>query len=102
MFRMKRFLILQVFGALIASMSYGTTGYDLAATATNQLAVDLHRQLLQASRQPKVPDVIAEMASELAEDRRHGVGRERQTARRIESIDRLHETEARHLHEVVK
>jgi serpin B len=45
MFRMKRFLILQVFGALIASMSYGATGYDLAATATNQLAVDLHRQL---------------------------------------------------------
>ena len=42
---MKRFLILQVFGALIASMSYGATGYDLAATATNQLGVDLHRQL---------------------------------------------------------
>jgi serpin B len=45
MFRMKRFLILQVFGALIAAMAYGATGYDLAATATNQLAVDLHRQL---------------------------------------------------------
>jgi len=45
MVRMKRFLILQVFGALIAAMAYGATGYDLAATATNQLAVDLHRQL---------------------------------------------------------
>jgi len=45
MVRMKRFLILQVFGALIAGMSYGATGYDLATTATNQLAVDLHRQL---------------------------------------------------------
>jgi serpin B len=45
MFRMKRSLILQVFGALIAAMSYGATDYDLAATATNQLAVDLHRQL---------------------------------------------------------
>jgi len=45
MFRVKRFLILQVFGALIAGMSYGATGYDLAATATNRLAVDLHRQL---------------------------------------------------------
>ena len=43
--RMKRFLILQVFGALIAAMSYGATEFDLAATATNQLAVDLHRQL---------------------------------------------------------
>jgi serpin B len=42
---MKRFLILQVFGALIAGMSYGATGYDLAATSTNQLAVDLHRQV---------------------------------------------------------
>src|SRR5438477_11429494 len=42
---MKRFLILQVFGALIAAMSYGATEFDLAATATNQLAVDLHRQL---------------------------------------------------------
>src|SRR5436853_1904126 len=45
MVRMKRFLILQVFGALIATMSNGATGYDLAATATNKLAVDLHRQL---------------------------------------------------------
>jgi serine protease inhibitor len=45
MFRMKRFLILQVFAALIAGMSYGATGYDLAATSTNQLAVDLHRQV---------------------------------------------------------
>src|SRR5207249_2168059 len=45
MIRMKRFLILQVFGALIAAMAYGATGYDLAAQATNELAVDLHRQL---------------------------------------------------------
>src|SRR5438132_2020940 len=45
MVRMKRFLILQVFGALIATMSNGATGYDLAAKATNELAVDLHRQL---------------------------------------------------------
>ncbi len=42
---MKWFLILHVFGALLAAMSYGATGYDLAANATNQLAVDLHRQL---------------------------------------------------------
>lgn len=43
--RMKSFLILHVFGALLAVMSCGATGFDLAATATNQLAVDLHRQL---------------------------------------------------------
>jgi serpin B len=45
MFGMKSFLILHVFGAFIAAMAYGATGYDTAATATNQLAVDLHRQL---------------------------------------------------------
>ena len=45
MIGMKSLLILTVFGALVAAMSYGATGYDLAATATNQLAVDLHRQL---------------------------------------------------------
>jgi len=45
MVRMKRFLILQVLGALVAAMSYGAIDYGLAATATNQLAVDLHRQL---------------------------------------------------------
>jgi serine protease inhibitor len=45
MIRMKRFLILQVLGALIAGMAYGATESDLAATATNGLAVDLHRQL---------------------------------------------------------
>jgi serpin B len=45
MFRMKSFLILYVFGALIAGMAYSGTKSDLAATSTNQLAVDLHRQL---------------------------------------------------------
>src|SRR5882724_10465527 len=45
MFRMKSFLILYVFGALIAAVAYGATEADLAATSTNQLAVDLHRQL---------------------------------------------------------
>ncbi|HWN64295.1 MAG TPA: serpin family protein [Candidatus Binatus sp.] len=42
---MRSFLILHVFGALIAAMAYGAAESDLAATSTNQLAVDLHRQL---------------------------------------------------------
>jgi serpin B len=42
---MKLFLISHVFGALIASMAHGATNFDLAAKATNELAVDLHRQL---------------------------------------------------------
>lgn len=45
MIHMKRFLILQVFGALMAAMAHAATSFDLAGKATNQLAVDLHRQL---------------------------------------------------------
>ncbi len=42
---MKRFLILQLFGLLNAAVAYGAMDFDLAASATNQFAVDLHRQL---------------------------------------------------------
>jgi leukocyte elastase inhibitor len=42
---MKRLLILQLFGALVTTMAHATTSFDLAAKATNELAVDLHRQL---------------------------------------------------------
>jgi serpin B len=42
---MKRFLILQLFGALIAAMAHAATNFDSAAKATNDVAVDLHRQL---------------------------------------------------------
>lgn len=45
---MKRFLILQVFGALIVTMAQGTTSFDLAAKATNELGVDLYQQLAKA------------------------------------------------------
>jgi serpin B len=42
---MKRLLVLCVIGRLISAMAQAATNFDLAATATNQLAVDLHRQL---------------------------------------------------------
>jgi serpin B len=42
---MKRLLILQLFGALVVGMAHGATNFDLAAKATNEFAVDLHRQL---------------------------------------------------------
>jgi serpin B len=42
---MKRLLILQLFGALVVAMAHATTNFDLAAKATNEVAVDLHRQL---------------------------------------------------------
>jgi serine protease inhibitor len=48
MVRMKRLLILHVFGALVAAMAHAATNFDLAAKATNELAVDLHHQLVTA------------------------------------------------------
>jgi serpin B len=42
---MKPFLILHLFGALLVTMAQGATSFELAAKATNELGVDLHRQL---------------------------------------------------------
>ena len=42
---MKRLLILHVFGALLVTIAQGATSFQLAAKATNQVGVDLHRQL---------------------------------------------------------
>src|SRR5437660_5726393 len=42
---MKRFLILHVFGALLVAMAHGAINFDVAAKATNELGVDLHRQV---------------------------------------------------------
>jgi len=36
---------LPLFGALVVAMAHATTNFDLAAKATNEVAVDLHRQL---------------------------------------------------------
>src|SRR5881296_765607 len=42
---MNRFLIFPVIAASIAAMAHGATNFDLAAKATNELAVNLHHQL---------------------------------------------------------
>jgi serpin B len=42
---MKRFFILHFFGALLVTTAHATTNFDLASKATNQLGVDLQRQL---------------------------------------------------------
>jgi serpin B len=42
---MKRCLILHVFGTLLVTLAQGATSFELAANATNELGVDLHRQL---------------------------------------------------------
>jgi serpin B len=43
--RMRRLLILQVFGALVVSMAHAAISYDLATKATNELGVDLYQRL---------------------------------------------------------
>src|SRR5213080_267062 len=45
MVHMKRFLILELMGALLAATANAVPNFDVAAKATNELAVDLHRQL---------------------------------------------------------
>jgi len=42
---MKHFLILHVFGTLLVTMAHGASNFELAAKATNELGVELHRQL---------------------------------------------------------
>jgi serpin B len=42
---MKKTLILQIFAALVAAVAHAATNFDSAAKATNELAIDLHRQL---------------------------------------------------------
>src|SRR5256714_10598336 len=42
---MNLLLILHAFGALLASITHAATSFELAAKATNELGVDLHRQL---------------------------------------------------------
>jgi serpin B len=45
MIGMKRFLMVHIFGALLVTVSNGAMSFDLAAKATNELGVELHRQL---------------------------------------------------------
>ena len=54
-------------------------------------AIDLQRQLLQVARHADCPRAVAEVALDLAEDRRHRIGGERDLAVEIEAVDRLDE-----------
>ena len=65
-------------------------------------AVDLQRELLQVARDAHRPGPVAEVALDLAEDRRHGVAGERDLAVEVEAVDRLDEAERRDLEEVVE
>ena len=60
---MKRLLILQLFGALVvAGTARATTNFDRTGEATNELAVDLHRQLATGNENLSVSPFSIESA----------------------------------------
>ena len=65
-------------------------------------AVDLDGELLQVARHAHGPALVAEVALELAEDRRDRERGERGLALRVEAVDRLQQAERGDLHEVVE
>src|SRR3954447_7211536 len=65
-------------------------------------AVDPHGELLEVARHPDRPPLVAEVALELTEDRRHGEGGERGLALGIEAVDRLQQPERGDLDQVVE
>ena len=75
-----------------------------AELAPQRLARLLERQaeLLQVARRAHVPGRVAEVAAQLAEDRRHGVGREREPALGVPAVDGLDEADGRDLDQVVE
>ena len=60
------------------------------------------RQVLERARHADQPRVIAQVALELAGDRRNGEGGERRASVGFESIDRLHEADEGDLLEVLE
>ena len=75
-----------------------------AELAPQLLARLLERQaeLLQVARRAHVPGGVAEVAPQLAEDRRHRVGREREPALGVPAVDGLDEADGRDLDQVVE
>ena len=69
---------------------------------SSAIAVHAHRHLLQVARDAHRPALVAEVALELAEDRRDGERRERRLALGVEAIDRLEQPERRDLDQVVE
>ena len=64
--------------------------------------VDLEGELLEVARHADGPRPVAEVALELAEDRRDGVAREGDVALGVEAVDRLDQAERRDLDEVLQ
>ena len=64
-------------------------------------ARDAERELLHAPRHVDAPRAVAEVAADLADDRRHGVGGELDAPLEVESVDRLDQADRSDLDEVV-
>ena len=64
--------------------------------------LDHQAQLLEVARRPHVPRGVAEVAADLAEDRRHRVAREREPAVRVPAVHGLDEAHRGDLNEVVE
>ena len=65
-------------------------------------AADLHPQLLQPPRHPDRPALVAEVALDLADDRRGGVRRELDAAVGVEAVDGLDQPDGADLDEVLE
>jgi hypothetical protein len=63
--------------------------------------VDLYPALLDRARDANGPSRVAEVALDLAENRRHREARERRAALELVPVDRFDEPDARHLDQVV-
>ena len=85
----------------LGDLGRGGRAAELAAHLVAD-AVDLDRELLEVARHAHRPALVAEVALELAQDRRHGERGERGLALRVEAVDRLQQAERGDLHEVVE
>ncbi len=74
---------------------------ELAAQLLDQLR-ELEVQLLEAARNVHRPAAVAEVALDLADDRRHGVRLERHPAVEVEAVDRLDQPDRADLDQVVE
>ena len=63
---------------------------------------DLHPQLLEPPRHPDRPALVAEVALDLADDRRRRVRRELDAARRLEAVDGLDQPDRADLDQVLE
>jgi hypothetical protein len=64
-------------------------------------ASDLQVELLQPARDVECPRLVTEVPSNLAHDRRHGIGRQLDPAVEVETVDRLDQTDRADLDEVL-